>query len=79
MTNTNRPLYQDPDYVQGQIASLQSLVLGLANLLASKEEFRAESLCRLENLKTAHLSAPVSDTRLQAIDDCEAWLMRVTE
>jgi hypothetical protein len=79
MQNADRPLYQDPDYVQGQIASLQSLVLGLANLLASKEEFQAESLRRLDNLKTAHLSAPVSDARLQAIDDCEAWLLKVTE
>ena len=70
-------IYQDPDYVQGQIASLQALVLGLAQN-SSKEAFREQSLERLELLKTSLLSQPVSDARLEAVDSCIQWIENVT-
>lgn len=70
--------YQDPDYVQKQIASLQALILGLAQSIP-KEEFREQSLERLEALKTALLSQPVSDARLNAIDSCIQWVLHVTD
>lgn len=70
-------VYKDPDYIQGQIASLHALILGLAQMQTS-HEFRTQSLERLEALKTAHLPMPVSDLRLKAIEDCEAWVKNVT-
>jgi hypothetical protein len=78
MINSDSPLYRDPDYIQGQLAATHALVLGLANMLLTKEAFREESLKRLDILKTSHLSQPVNDARLQAIDDCEAWIKTVT-
>ena len=77
MQHSKVPLYKDPDYIQGQIESLKALVLGLANLLTSKEDFRDQSLQRLDSLRTALLSEPVAEARLQAIDDCEAWVKKV--
>ena len=73
------PVYQDPEFVQGQIAATRSLILGLANILSTREEFRAESLQRLEILKTALLASPASDARLQAVDDCADWVKKMTE
>ena len=77
MKNQDNPIYKDPDYVQGQIASLQALILGLAQMTTSRE-FREQSLERLEILKTTHLHMPVSELRLKAIEDCEAWVQQVT-
>lgn len=73
-----QPIYRDPDYVQGQIVALQALILGLAQN-QPKEVFREQSLDRLEILKTALLSQPVSDARLDAIDSCIKWVNRVTD
>lgn len=73
-----KPIYQDPDYVQGQIAALQALILGLAQN-QPKEAFRERSLERLEILKTALLSQPVSDARLHAVDTCIEWVNHITD
>lgn len=72
----NSELYKDPDYIQGQIAALRAMILGLAQN-TSPEEFRYHSLERLENLKTAILNHPVSDARLLAIDECISWVKTV--
>lgn len=77
MKPVTEKLFQDPEYVQGQIASLQALILGLAQLSTSAE-FREQSLDRLESLRNALLSQPVSDARLLAVDHCEAWVRTVT-
>ena len=71
------PLYRNPDYVQGQIESLRSLVLALAQSVP-KQEFREQGLERLEALRVAMLSMPVEETRLLAVDDTEKWLKTVT-
>lgn len=71
-------LYQNPDYVQGQIMALQSLILGLAQMQTS-HEFREQSLERLETLKTALIHEPISDARLIAVDHCIEWVRRVTD
>ena len=73
----DKPIYQDPDYVQGQIAALQALILGLAKLHTS-HEFREQSLEQLETLKTALLTEPVSDAKLLAIDECIDWVSSTT-
>lgn len=78
MKNHDNPLYQDPEYVQGQIYSLQALILGLAQLSSSRE-FRDNSIERLDALKNALLSQPVSEARLIAIDDCKSWVLMATE
>lgn len=79
MSGLNRPIYQDSDYIQGQIAALQALVLAIAQSIP-REEFRANALQRIESLRTAHLNSPYegSDIRLQALDECERWLRTVT-
>ena len=78
MAKPSRLLYTDPAYIQGRIDSLQALVLGLAQSI-SKEEFRAQSLERLENLKTALLPSPVPEAWIQAVDECEKWVRAVTK
>lgn len=78
MNKSNSPYCLDPEYVQGQIFATQALVLGLANLLVTNEAFRAQSLQRLELLKVALLSQPVSDARLKAVEDCEKWVKNQT-
>jgi len=69
----------DPHYVQGQIEALRAMILGIANLTLSPEEFRNQSLERLETLRTAMLAEPVPDSRLRAVDDAETWIRKVTE
>ena len=77
MNNPENPLYEDPDYVQGQLAALQALILGLAQN-QSLEEFRDQSLIRLENLKTSMLDEPISESRILAVEHCISWVLRVT-
>lgn len=78
MPDDPEALFDDPEYVQGQIDALHSLILGLAECLG-KDEFRFHSLERLEALRAHMLTKPVSDRRLLAIDKAEAWLKKVTE
>lgn len=75
---TEKPIYQDPDYVQGQIAALQALILGLAQT-QTKQEFREQSLTRLEMLKTTLLAQPISDARLHAVESCIDWIRHMTD
>jgi len=74
---TKTSYYRDPDYVQGQIVALQSLILALAQSVP-KEFFREQGLARLEALRTTTLSMPVPDSRLAAVDHAEEWLRTVT-
>ena len=71
------PLFKDPAYVQGQIDALRALILGLAQQTSS-QEFREQSLERLEAARNALLAQPVSDARLLAIDHCAEWVRTVT-
>ncbi|MFN3703018.1 hypothetical protein [Thermomonas sp.] len=70
-------LFQYPAYIQGQIDSLRSLILALAQEIP-KDRFRAMSLYRLDALRTALLSQPVSETRLIAVDHFEEWVRKVS-
>jgi hypothetical protein len=72
------PLNQDINYLQGQLHGQQALLLGLANLLLSKEQFRAQGLERLGIARDATLSEPVPETTLLGIDAIETWLLNVT-
>ena len=69
--------HHDPEYVQGQIIALRSLLLGLAQQI-DPVEFREQSLARLEIARTTMLAANVSDLRIQAIDDMDRWVRSVT-
>ena len=73
------PLNQDINYLQGQLHGLQALLLGMANLLLSKDQFRQEARVRLEMTRTAILSQPVAETTLLGIDAVESWMLKVTE
>jgi len=70
-------LIDDPEYIQGQIAALQALILGLAALVP-KEAFREQALARLESAKTALLDTEASDVRLAAVDHAVEWVRTVT-
>lgn len=72
------PLNQDINYLQGQLHGQQALLLGLANLLLSKEQFREQGLARLGIARDAALSEPVAETTLLGIDAIETWLLNVT-
>lgn len=73
MIDLKIPHYQDPDYVQGQIASLRALILALAQT-TDPQTFKECALQRLELLRTAFLDMPIDDLRLQAVDECETWV-----
>ena len=73
---TPKRLIDDAEYVQGQIAALQAIVLGLAQQV-SQEEFREMFLVQLEMLKIALLGEAVSATRLRAVEDFEVWVRGV--
>ena len=73
------PLNQDINYLQGQLHGLQALLLGMANLLLSKDQFRQEARVRLEMTRTSILSQPVAETTLLGIDAVESWMLKVTE
>ena len=75
---SDKKQYQDPDYIQGQIMAMRQLILAIAQEIP-KEVFRQNALDALERLKIAHLNAPVSDTRLYAIDECVTWVKAQTE
>ena len=47
----------DPEYVQGQIAALRALILGLANLTLDKDEFLQQALERLMRGRTSIIIA----------------------
>lgn len=70
----DRPLFEDPHYVQGQLDSVKQLVLALADLLVGPEDFVESAMQRLESARVAVLASQAHDTRLLAIDHCEAWL-----
>jgi len=74
----SKPLNQDINYLQGQLHGQQALLLGLANLLLSKEQFRAQGLARLALERDTLLSQPVAETTLRGIDAIETWLLNVT-
>jgi hypothetical protein len=77
---SNEPLYRNFAYIQGQISSLQALILGLAQNIP-KESFRDQSLARLEIQRTALLNSthPEADTQRMAVDHCEEWVRTLTE
>jgi hypothetical protein len=68
----------NPEYVQGQIEGLQAVVLGLANLLLDQQEFRAESLTRIESVRTAITFSPASDAWLDGLNVIEDWVKALT-
>lgn len=79
VSDLNRPIYQDFDYIQGQIAALHALVLGLAQSIP-REVFQKNALHRIETLRTTYLNSPRegADVRLQALDACEQWLRNMS-
>ena len=78
-TTPERRLIGDPAYLYGQVLALRTLLLGLADLTTTRDDFRARSLEALERLRTAMLPSGTPEASLSAVDDTEAWLRSVTE
>lgn len=72
------PLNQDINYLQGQLHGQRALLLGLANLLMTREQFRQQGMIRLQLARDAAMAEPVSDAVLTGIDHVEQWLLNVT-
>jgi hypothetical protein len=72
-----KPLFTNPEYVQGQIEALHALILGLAQEIPP-ERFRAQSIERLEAHRNVLINQPVSDARIAAIDAAILWVHAVT-
>ena len=79
MDSDSRPLYNQPQYMQGQILALQALVIALARVTTDLAPFREEGLRQIELLKTALLPEPVSDAQVHGIHAIERWLEQATE
>lgn len=71
------PLWHDADYVYGQIAGLQHLILAVAQTMP-KAQFRKQGLARIDAARTAMLSMPLAENALLALDHLEGWLREVT-
>lgn len=69
----------DPDYLAAQIDCLRALIVSIADVSLSREEFREGGLASLERLRVATLNLPTSDARLAAIEHEEARLKALTE
>jgi hypothetical protein len=67
---------RDPEFVQGQIAAVRSLVIAVANLLP-KEEFERSYRERFESLKAAIVPQPVGEGYLDGIADVEYVIDRI--
>lgn len=79
MENAHDPKFKSPGYLWGQLLATQAMLLRLASLTTTREEFRASSLEALESLRNTALPRPVPEAMLSGIDDAEAWLRTLTE
>ena len=69
---------EDPEYVQGQIAALRSVLIGIAGLISTPAEFGAILQQRFELLRTGTIPMPVSDLWFAGIDHEAAFWERLT-
>lgn len=67
---TKRPI-DDPEYLAGQLEALAAVIIGVANLTLSKDEFLEEVRVRVESARTAVVYARTSDMYLHGLDDME--------
>ena len=79
MNTVHDPKFNSPGYLWGQLLATQAMLLRLASLTTTREEFRESSLEALEDLRNTALPRPVPDSMLSGIDDAEAWLRTLTE
>jgi len=78
MDNSSDANFKSPDYLWGQLLATRAMLLCLAGITSTREEFREESLAALERLRSVALPNPVPDSTLSGIDDAEKWLQTVT-
>jgi hypothetical protein len=79
MKDVRDPKFNSPGYLWGQILATQAMLLRLASLTTTREEFRESSLEALETLRSSALPRSVPEAMLSGIDDAEAWLRTLTE
>lgn len=73
------PMHEHPQYLHGQLLGLRALLLTVAGLTISPDDFVSHGQRSLEHLRTAMLPEPISDVQLQALDDLERWLLAVAQ
>lgn len=78
MSEENRYI-DNHDYLAAKIDCLRALIVAIAGISASREDFRDSGLASLERLRIATLNSPTADVRLVAIENAEAWLKALTE
>lgn len=79
MNTARDPKFSSPGYLWGQLLATQAMLLRLASLTTTREEFRETSLEALETLRNTALPRPVPDSMRSGIDDAEAWMWTLTE
>ncbi len=77
---SDKPLYEDFNYIQGQISALHALILGLSQNIP-KAVFREQSLARLDAERNRLLFSTDTgaDMQRKAIDATEQWVRSLTE
>lgn len=73
-----KQLNENIQYLNGRVDALAALLLGVANHTLQREEFRRESLERLDRLETTLLNQATPEARLKAIADTRKWLEVLT-
>lgn len=71
------PRNEDINYLHGQIAGLRQLLLAVAEMSMSRDEFLSQGLLKLESAKIAGLGFPIHDNFLSGLDTTELWLKQV--
>ena len=79
MTDKLTPMQEHPQYLRAQLLSLQCMFMVLARLTTDKARLREEALLALDQLRDTLLQTPVAEVQLQAVEDAERWIWRMTE
>lgn len=67
-------LAEDPQYLWAQLLATRALLAVIATELLEREVVREMGRQRVEGLRIAALTKPVSETFLEGLDGFEQWL-----
>lgn len=70
--------FDDPAYLWGQILATRAMLLRLAGLTTTKEDFNVQALEAIESLRNVATPRPVPEGFLDALDDAQRWVEQTT-